>query len=72
LAGAIGIFTERYVYAHSRYGWIGFGTAIVIAMAICLWWAKPRFYSQRDGLVHLDATLRLHNRLSAAHAGVGP
>lgn len=69
-AGAI--MTERYLYAHSGYGWTSYGITIGIAMLICRWWAKPRFYSRRDGLVHLEAALRLHNRLSAAHAGVGP
>ncbi|WP_089936288.1 hypothetical protein [Candidatus Entotheonella palauensis] len=72
LTAAGGILTERYLYAHSHYGWAGFGIAMAIAMCICLWWAKPRFYSRRDGLVHLEAALRLHNRLSAAHAGIGP
>lgn len=66
------ILTERYLYAHSGYGWAGFGITTCMAMLICRWWARPRFYSQRDGLVHLEAALRLHNRLSAAHAGVGP
>ncbi len=68
----VAILTERYLYRHSGYGWAGFGMTIGIAMLICRWWAKPRFYSPRDGLVHLEAALRLHNRLSAAHAGVCP
>lgn len=72
LAAAVCLLIERYFYAHSRYGWIGFGIAMLIAMWSCLWWAKPRFYTRRDGLVYLEATLRLHNRLSAAHAGIGP
>ena len=37
LAGAGSILTERYFYAHSTYGWAGFGIAVLIAMFICLW-----------------------------------
>lgn len=66
------MLTERYLYAHSGYSWASYGIAVAIAMLICWWWVRPRFYSQRDGLVHLEVALRLHNRLSAAHAGVGP
>lgn len=72
VAAAVGILIERYLYAHSAYVWSGFGIATALAGMLCRWWTKPRFYSRRDGLVHLEATLRLHNRLSTAHAGVGP
>ena len=72
LATAGAILLERYVYGHSHYGWSGFGIATALAMLLCLWWVKPKFYRRRDGLVHLETALRLHNRLSTAHAGVGP
>ena len=72
LASSVALLLERYLYAHSHYGWSGFSIATAIAMLLCLWWTKPKFYRRRDGLVHLEAALRLHNRLSAAYANVGP
>lgn len=52
--------------------WIGFGVALAAAAAGAWWWSRKRFFRLEDGLVHLEAKLLLHNRLTAARAGLAP
>lgn len=49
--------------------WLGYVLAAVLALATCIAWARRRFFSAADALVHLEAHLSLHNRLTAARAG---
>lgn len=51
--------------------WVGFGAVLVGIGAVAGVRAKPRFLPVSGGLVRLDAELKLHNRLSAAEAGIG-
>lgn len=45
---------------------------ILLIMAGIFLYLRRRFDKTFDGLVQLDINCRLHNRLTAAHAGVGP
>jgi hypothetical protein len=51
--------------------WIAF-TAVLVAAAALAWrFAKPHFFTTSDALTRFDEIGRLHNRLTAAHLGVG-
>jgi signal transduction histidine kinase len=54
-----------------REAWICFGAALLLAGVAAFFTSRRRFLSSRDGLVRLELTLGLHNRLSSAHAGIG-
>jgi Zn-ribbon protein, possibly nucleic acid-binding len=51
--------------------WAIFGSLLVICGAAALWRARSHRFSRRDALVQLDVQMKLHNRLTAAAAGVG-
>lgn len=65
------VVVERRTLEHSRYAWPAYGVALCVCALICLGLAKKYFFSTGDGFVQLEAVMRLHNRLSAACAGVG-
>jgi hypothetical protein len=60
-----------------RAGWsarpVAFTTVLAVGLIAGLAFRRMRrhWYTREDGLVHLDAVLGLHNRLSSAAAGVG-
>ncbi len=45
--------------------------AFLLAAAFAIYRARSRFFTTADAFVHLESHLLLHNRLSAAAAGVG-
>lgn len=55
-------------------GWLGLAglpLLLVLAAAVAYWRARRHFIGQAQALARLDASGRLHNRLSAAAQGVG-
>lgn len=50
--------------------WIFFGAAVLLAAAGSAWWNRRKFFSLQEALVHLEARLSLHNRLTTAGAGL--
>lgn len=59
----------RKIEAPQALLWGGYGIAVLLALAGSAWWSRRRFFATADGLVHLEARLLLHNRLSAARQG---
>lgn len=56
----------------NRTAWIVYGVALLACIVVSVWYAGTRgFYPATDALVRLEWHLGLHNRLSAAAAGVG-
>jgi hypothetical protein len=55
----------------SRDAWLIFGGALLLAGGVAFARKRQEFFSRRDGLVRLDVTLGLHNRLTSAFAGIG-
>lgn len=51
--------------------WLGYAIGLLVAAEIALRRARRRFFTAAEGVVRLEWRLRLHNRLSAALAGVG-
>ena len=60
---------------HAGLEWVGwslYGASLFACIAASIWYAgRGGFYSTADALVRLEWHLGLHNRLSAAAAGVG-
>ena len=54
-----------------QMAWWVFGGVLALGAIACLFFARKKFCSRRDALVRLDATLKLHNRLTSATDGVG-
>ena len=52
--------------------WAAYPLALLLAAVCSFFQARPRFENRRDALARLDLSLGLHNRLTAAAAGVGP
>lgn len=50
--------------------WLGFAGALLLAAVGSFWWSRRRFFNRADALVHLEAHLHLHNRLTTAEAGL--
>lgn len=61
----------RRAEAPTLMAWEIFCAAILLGAAVSLFLSRKKFCSGRDALVRLDATLRLHNRLTSAVDGVG-
>ena len=55
----------------SAGAWIAYGLGLLAAVGAALWRARGGFFTVNDALVRLEWHLGLHNRLSAAAAGVG-
>ena len=51
--------------------WGVYGLGLLTAVAVALWRTRKGFFTVNDALVRLEWHLGLHNRLSAAAAGVG-
>jgi len=51
--------------------WLWYAGFLLAAAIVALLRARGRFFTTTDGLVRLDVSLGLHNRLTAAAAGVG-
>lgn len=65
------------IFAGRRSGWspetlaIAGGVVVLLLVALSLWRARPHFVSFQAAQAKLEDMLMLHNRLSAAAAGVG-
>lgn len=51
--------------------WEIFAGTLVLGALVCHFVSRRKFYTQREALVRLDASLRLNNRLTSAADGVG-
>lgn len=51
--------------------WTGYALALAIGVGVAWWCSRTKFFTIPDALVRLEWHLGLHNRLSAAAAGVG-
>lgn len=51
--------------------WIGYAIGLLAGLEVALRRARGRFFTVAESVVRLEWRLRLHNRLSAALAGVG-
>jgi hypothetical protein len=51
-------------------GWIAFSCMLILGAAGAWGWSRKRYFTTDDGLVHLEMKLSLHNRLTAARAGL--
>ncbi len=51
--------------------WPGFAAGVILAAVFAWARAKNQFFTLRDGFTRLDISLGLHNRLTAAAAGIG-
>ena len=51
--------------------WLCFALALLACLGFAVWRGRGRFFTVADALTRLDWHLGLHNRLSAASAGVG-
>lgn len=51
--------------------WVAFGVGLLLCVAISWWRMRRRFYGAAEARVRLEWHLGLHNRLTAAAAGVG-
>jgi hypothetical protein len=51
--------------------WIALAAGLIIAAGLAWHFLRPHLFTSSDALTRLDAIGRLHNRLTAARAGVG-
>lgn len=61
----------RKMDARTTGAWFGYGAALFTAAVIGFMISRRKFFTKADALVRLEAALHLHNRLTAAAAGVG-
>ena len=54
-----------------RSAWVTYAFGVLLCLLVAVWRARARFFTISDALVRLDWHLGLHNRLSAAAAGIG-
>jgi hypothetical protein len=69
---AVCILIARALDVDPRPLWAGYAFGILAAAHISLLWVRKRGFGIEEGLVRLEIVHRLHNALTAAHAGVGP
>lgn len=72
LAAAVALLALRRIGGDVAPVWLGLAAVVVVTLAIAALRARRRGESLADAFVRLDVALGLHNRLTAAHAGVGP
>src|SRR5438067_13446365 len=63
---ACALLILRKMDANPRGAWIGYGVFLLISALVGLIAARRRFFVIADALVRLEASLHLHNRLTAA------
>ena len=69
---ACALFVARQYGSSGQGWWIVYGTALLLCAGTAIWLAHRRgFFTVGDAMVRLETHLGLHNRLSAAIAGVG-
>lgn len=71
VVAAIALLLLRILRLPLAMLWIAFAALLIIAAALAWHLIKPHRFTARDALTRLDAIGRLHNRLTAARAGVG-
>jgi hypothetical protein len=75
IAAAVGLLALRLMGLAGwelRFLWYGWGGALALAAVVCAALAGRHPFTLTDSLARLDEVARLHNRLTAAHSGVGP
>jgi len=65
------LLITRRAEVKSMLPWEIYGGAMLLGAVICLVMCRKNFLDLRSAFVRLDATLKLHNRLTAAADGVG-
>ncbi len=69
---ACALLVARQNGVAGRTVWLVYGAALLAGAGAAVWYAgREGFFTARDALVRLDWHLGLHNRLTAAAAGVG-
>jgi hypothetical protein len=71
VAGAIALLVLRILKFPVTPFWIAVGGILLAGVAVTAWLSSRRFFTTNDALTRLDEVGRLHNRLTAAQAGVG-
>ena len=71
VAAACGILVLRHHGASLGIAWKGLAGAVVLGALAVLWLRRKKYFKVSDGLIRLEAVLKLNNRLTAAAAGVG-
>ncbi len=71
IAATIAILFLRRQDARLEPVWISLAAGLAAGALGSAWVRRREFFKVSDGLVRLEATLRLNNRLTAAAAGVG-
>ena len=72
LVFAVAVLAMRTLGGPAHLALLVLPAVILLIMAGIFIYLRCRFDHTFDGLVQLDINCRLHNRLTAAHAGVGP
>ncbi len=71
VVAAITLLVLRILRLPLEMLWIALAAALVIAAGLAWYFLRPHLFTSSDALTRFDAIGRLHNRLTAARAGVG-
>lgn len=71
VAFAAALLVMRGLKMNINFAWMFFGAMLLLCAIGALLAAKRRFINTSDALARFDAVLHLHNRLTAAAAGIG-
>ena len=69
---AVCMLGARALELDPRPLWGGYAIGLLAAALFSFLWVRKRGFGIEEGLVRLEIVQRLHNALTAAHAGVGP
>ena len=71
VAAAITLLVLRILRLPLAMLWVAFAAGLIIAAGLAWHFLRSHLFTSGDALTRLDAIGRLHNRLTAARAGVG-
>jgi hypothetical protein len=71
VAAAIALLVLRILRLPLAMLWIALAAGLMVAAGLAWHFSRPHHFTSGDALTRLDAIGRLHNRLTAARAGVG-
>lgn len=71
VVAAIALLVLRILRLPPAPLWIALAAGLIVAAGMAWHFLRPRLFTSNDALTRLDAIGRLHNRLTAARAGVG-
>jgi len=72
VAAALALLALRVMGLETVFLWYSYLGALGLAGVVCAVLAGRRPFTLSDSLARLDEVGRLHNRLTAAHSGIGP